>query len=149
MNDDAERRHLLELLRSMKRDAVPGLISVHEQYELHFLHDALLRLLDRGDALTVNEVARLIDRSVSQASRLLDHLVRRGLVERNGDTEDRRVKRVRISAEGEALLRRIDQTRVEANDRLWAYLTEDERHTILHALELYAKAARRMRDERG
>jgi DNA-binding MarR family transcriptional regulator len=149
ISDDQDRAHVLELIRSVKSDAVPSLVSVHEDHELNFLHDALLRLLDRGDALAVKDVAELIGRSVSQTSRLLDHLVRRGLVERAVDDADRRVRRVGISAEGIALLRRIDRMRAEAHNELWSYLTEGERQTVLQALELYAKAAKRMRDERG
>lgn len=145
MNDERER--LLELFRSMQTDLVPSLVRIHERDELSLLQAGLLQALDRGGEPTVKELAELIGRSVSRTSRLLEQLVARGLVERDTDSGDRRIKRVRISAEGQSTLREIQRVRVEAQLELWEHLTESERMTVLQAMELLAEAARRYRDE--
>lgn len=144
MNDERER--LLELFRSMQTDLVPSLVRIHERDELSLLHAGVLQALDRGGEPTVKELAELIGRSVSRTSRLLEQLVARGLVERDEDTNDRRTKRVRISAGGQSMLREIQRLRVEAQLELWQHLTESERSTVLHAMELLAAAARRHRE---
>lgn len=145
--DDRER--LLELFRSMQSDLVPSLVRVLERDDLQLLHAGILQALDRGGEPTVKELAGLIGRSVSRTSRLLEQLVARGLVERDADRGDRRIKHVRISAEGQSTLREIQRVRVEAQLELWEHLTESERTTVLDAMELLAEAARRYRNERG
>jgi DNA-binding MarR family transcriptional regulator len=104
-------------------------------------------VLDRDSAPTVKELAALIGRSVSWTSRLVDSLVRRGLVERHEDEADRRMRRVRQSKKGAALLRRSLEVRIDMQLALWDHFTEEEREVVLHSLEIYAKAARRIRDE--
>lgn len=145
--DDRER--LLELFRSMQSDLVPSLVRVLERDDLQLLHAGILQALDRGGEPTVKELAGLIGRSVSRTSRLLEQLVARGLVERDADRGDRRIKHVRISGEGQSTLREIQRVRVEAQLELWEHLTESERTTVLDAMELLAEAARRYRNERG
>lgn len=145
--DDRER--LLELFRSMQADLVPSLVRVHERSELSLLHAGVLQALDRGGEPTVKELAGLIGRSVSRTSRLLEQLVVRGLVERDEGSGDRRIKRVRMSADGQSMLREMQRVRVAAQLELWEHLTESERGTVLHAMELLALAARRHRDECG
>ncbi|RJL35954.1 MarR family winged helix-turn-helix transcriptional regulator [Bailinhaonella thermotolerans] len=143
--DDRER--LLELLASMQRDLLPSLVRMHEHDDLRMLDSVILQVLERGGAPTVKELAALIDRSVSRTSRILDDLVRRGLIERYEDEADRRVRRIRISAGGAETLRRIRDLRIDAQMALWNRLTEDEREIVLQSMEIFAKAARRMRDE--
>ncbi|PSK98427.1 DNA-binding MarR family transcriptional regulator [Murinocardiopsis flavida] len=143
--DDRER--LLELLGSMRRDMVPGLMQLHEDDDLRLLHSAMLHVLDRGGHPTVKELAAAVGRSESRTSRVVDQLVRRGLVERYEDPGDRRARRLRISDEGTALLLRIREVRNNAQMELWDYLTEEEQQVAMHAMELFAKAARRYRDD--
>ncbi|NRQ36962.1 MarR family transcriptional regulator [Nonomuraea sp. NN258] len=144
MND---RERLLELLTAMQRDLMPSLIRLHESDDLHMLDSVMLQVLDRGGEPTVKELAALVGRSVSRTSRIVDGLVRRGLAERYEDTLDRRMRRIRISEEGAAVLRRIRDVRMDAQMTLWNRMTEDERKIVLRSMEIYAKAARRIRDE--
>lgn len=143
--DGSER--LLELVGATQRDLVPTLVRMHEQDDLRILHSVMLRALDQRGEPTLKQLAALIDRSESRTSRLVDQLVRRGLVERAEDCADRRVRRLRISAEGTALLRRLESVHVEAQLELWKHLTEDEQRIVLRAMELLAKAAKRSRAE--
>ncbi|GAA3443036.1 MarR family winged helix-turn-helix transcriptional regulator [Planomonospora venezuelensis] len=144
MND---REYLLELLASMQRDLMPSLMRMHESDDLRMLDSVMLQVLDRGGAPTVKELAALVGRSVSRTSRIVDGLVRRGLAERQEDEADRRVRRIRISEEGVAVLRRIREIRIDGQLALWEQFTEEERGVVLHSMEIYAKAARRIRDE--
>ncbi|RNL87586.1 MarR family transcriptional regulator [Halostreptopolyspora alba] len=145
--DDRER--LLELLRTIQSSVIPSLVRGHEEHDITLLHAALLQALNRGGEPTVRELADLIGRSVSRTSRLVGQLESRELAQRREDPDDRRVRRVRISASGRAVLDEVQRMRVAAQLELWEHLAADERATVLHAMELLAKAARRYRDERG
>ncbi|MGP3964776.1 MarR family winged helix-turn-helix transcriptional regulator [Nonomuraea sp. 3N208] len=141
------RQRLIEVTTSMQRDLLPSLTRMYEGDDLRILDRAVLQVLDRDSAPTVKELAALIGRSVSWTSRLVDSLVRRGLVERHEDATDRRARRVRQSKKGAALLRRSLEVRVDMQMALWNHFTEEEREIVLHSLEIYAEAARRIRDE--
>ncbi|MGI5283619.1 MarR family winged helix-turn-helix transcriptional regulator [Nonomuraea polychroma] len=141
------RQRLIEVTTSMERDLLPSLTRMYEGDDLRVLDRVVLQVLDRDSAPTVKELAALIGRSVSWTSRLVDSLVRRGLVERHEDETDRRMRRVRQSKKGAALLRRSLEVRIDMQLALWDHFTEEEREIVLHSLEIYAKAARRIRDE--
>ncbi|MDF5751010.1 MarR family transcriptional regulator [Spongiactinospora sp. TRM90649] len=144
MND---RERLLELLTSMQRDLMPSLIRMHDSDDLRMLDNVMLQVLARHGAPTVKELAALVGRSLSRTSRIVDGLVRRGLAERYEDQIDRRMRRIRISEEGAAVLRRVQDVRMDAQMTLWNRMTEDEQKIVLQSMEIYAKAARRIRDE--
>ncbi|MFE0156287.1 MarR family winged helix-turn-helix transcriptional regulator [Nonomuraea sp. NPDC059007] len=141
-----DRGRLLDLLASMQRDLMPSMLRMHESDDLRLLDSVMLQVLDRGGAPTVKEMAALVGRSVSRTSRIVDSLVRRGLAERYEDEADRRVRRIRLSEEGAAALRRMRSIRTDAQLALWEQFTEEEREVVLRSMEIYAKAARRIRD---
>lgn len=70
----------------------------------------VLRILRgaRGDDLSCHEVGRRLITRVPDVTRLLDRLEQRGLIERWRCQDDRRVVRTRITADGLALLERLD-----------------------------------------
>lgn len=148
MTEDVDRHRLVELVRSMRAETVPSLV-VAGLDELQLIHGVVLQELDHRPDATVNALASRIGRSVSQTSRLVDQLVRRGLVERREDDVDRRVRRVRISSDGVAHLRRVDRIRAEGLMRLWDHITEEERPIVLRSMEIFADALKRLGAEEG
>jgi DNA-binding MarR family transcriptional regulator len=71
---------------------------------LTFTQLAAIDHLARGGEPTIAEIADAIDRSRAATSRLIDDLVRAGLVARRSSEQDRRVKRVRLTATAKDLL---------------------------------------------
>lgn len=145
-SDDATR--LRALVRSMQRDALPSLVRIHDQDDLRLIHSVILQILERRGDRTVKQLAGHVGRSESHTSRLVDQLVRRHLVERHEDASDRRARLIRLTRPGVELLERLQETKAEAQLELWGYLSEDERQLVLQAMEVFAKAARRLRDDR-
>src|SRR3954454_12969014 len=84
---------------------------------------SLLSELPPSSPLSLKDVAEQLGISLPAASRAVDPLVRRGLVERREDEEDRRVKRVRTTAAGEALSQRLMAARVSALEELLSGFT--------------------------
>lgn len=94
---------------------------------LHHLEDA-----DRE--LTLKEAAELVLVSLPAASRTVDDLVRRGFVERHEDVEDRRMKRVRPTEAGRAVIRRLNAARLSRLEQFTETLTDAERRKLAAAL---------------
>ena len=100
-------------------------------------------MLDEEDELTITQVAELLGRSVSVASRLLDQLVVRGMVRRREDERDRRVKRVAITEQGRTLVATLEQQRANAQLAVMTYLSPEEQAEVTRAMVLLAQASRR------
>jgi DNA-binding MarR family transcriptional regulator len=95
----------------------------------------LLNELPPTSPLSLKEVAERLGISLPAASRAVDPLVRRGLVVRKEDEEDRRIKRVRTTRKGDALIERLAAARVAALEELLSSFTITERHKLGDALD--------------
>lgn len=141
------RDRLADQFQRMQSDMLPSIVRTFKADDLQMIHSAMLFVLVRGDDPTVKELAERVDRSVSRTSRLVDHLVTRGLVERLEDASDRRVRRLRLSKKGAEFMDEIQRLRIERVMRMLALLTEEEREVVDQAMELLARAARGIRDD--
>jgi DNA-binding MarR family transcriptional regulator len=97
----------------------------------------VLRIL-RGsvpDALSCSELsARLLDRT-PDVTRLLNRLQRSGLIRRERAEHDRRVVEVGITEAGLALVERMADEMVAAEQRLMEHLTAEEQIQLTQLLE--------------
>jgi DNA-binding MarR family transcriptional regulator len=94
----------------------------------------LHHLDDESSELTLKEAAERVHVSLPAASRMVDDLVRRGFVVRNEDAEDRRMKRVRLTEAGGAVIRRLNAARLTGLEQFTSTLTEIERDRLAEAL---------------
>ena len=97
----------------------------------------VLRIL-RGageQGLCCREVAdRMITRD-PDITRLLDRLEKRSLLARSRDSQDRRVITVRITAEGQKLLKDLDGPMAEYNRKLLSHMGKSELRRLVELLE--------------
>jgi DNA-binding MarR family transcriptional regulator len=99
--------------RALWRELVVGFASQLGRLRLGFTQLAALYVLADGGVTTVSDLADTLGRSPSATSRLVDGLVRRRLVERRPETEDRRQKTLWLTQRGKALLRMVDRARAD------------------------------------
>lgn len=85
-------------------DMLVGALRGLEKRELSFTQFVAMHYLAGRERAAIGEVADAIDRSRAATSRLIDDLVRAGLVVRELSEEDRRVKRVRLTAAAKGFL---------------------------------------------
>src|SRR5256714_6801975 len=97
--------------RALWRELVIGFASQLGRLRLGFTQLAALYVLADGGVTTVSDLADTLGRSPSATSRLVDGLVRRRLVERRPETEDRRQRTLWLTQRGQALLRVVDRAR--------------------------------------
>jgi DNA-binding MarR family transcriptional regulator len=143
--DDREliARSLSQFRRTLVREFFFDFIRVFGDFDFSLPQLATLLLLDEEDELTITQVAELLGRSVSVASRLLDQLVVRGMVRRREDERDRRVKRVAITEQGRTLVATLEQQRANAQLAVMASLSPEEQAEVTRAMALLAQASRR------
>jgi DNA-binding MarR family transcriptional regulator len=143
----SEREMLAGNLRQFRQaiwhDLLMGMVRLFGDADFSLAQVATLYLLDGEEALSVKSVSERIGRSLSATSRMVEQLVERGLVERREDQQDRRMKRVLITAQGRAFLRTFEQNRADAQLTVMMYLSPEEQARVNEAMELLAEAARR------
>jgi DNA-binding MarR family transcriptional regulator len=99
--------------RALWRELVVGFASQLGALRLGFTQLAALYVLADGGVTTVSDLADTLGRSPSATSRLVDGLVRRRLVERHQELEDRRQRAVSLTLRGKAVLRVVDRARAD------------------------------------
>jgi DNA-binding MarR family transcriptional regulator len=99
--------------RALWRELVIGFATQLGELRLGFTQLAALYVLAEGRTMTVGDLAEVIGRSPSATSRLVDGLVRRRLVERRPETEDRRQRTIWLTPRGQAILRVVDRGRAQ------------------------------------
>ncbi|GAA4897006.1 MarR family winged helix-turn-helix transcriptional regulator [Actinomycetospora straminea] len=145
-----ERERLAASFGDMRRAMIPAflldlLAVVDGGDELSMTQLATLYVLDGGEPVSLGALAERIGRSVSATSRLVDGLVRRGVLERREHPTDRRVRRVAIAEDGAALLRRLERTRADAQLEIMDRLDPADRALVARAMALLGDAARQER----
>jgi DNA-binding MarR family transcriptional regulator len=99
--------------RAIWRDLVVGFAAQLGELNLGFTQLAALYALADNGTMTVADLADTVGRSQSAVSRLVNGLVERQLVERTQDTEDLRVRTLRLTGRGQALLGIVDRARAQ------------------------------------
>ena len=95
----------------------------------------LHHLEDQPRELSLKEAAEVVHVSMPAASRMVDDLVRRGFAQRREDEDDRRMKRVALTENGRAAIRRLNAARLSGLEQFTDGLTAAERASLATALE--------------
>ncbi len=90
---------------------------------------------DGESGLPTLEVADRLVSPVPDVTRLIDRLVRNGLVSRTRGKEDRRVVLVAITAKAQTLLRKIDKPLVNFHSNQFTGLSKAEQKQLIQLLE--------------
>jgi DNA-binding MarR family transcriptional regulator len=105
------------------------------ELELSFSQVKVLQVLaDEPDDISVKGLADRLGLSLPAMSRAVDDLVRRELVTRTEDAEDRRMKRVRATAAGRRLLGKLIELRIAGLSGFLETLKPAERARLHKAL---------------
>jgi DNA-binding MarR family transcriptional regulator len=100
MPDVEETREITGLLVALVGQTATQISQCAEQCGLSMVQASALLQID--DSMSMRELAARLGGHASNATGIADRLAARGLVERHEDADDRRVKRVGLTAEGAA-----------------------------------------------
>jgi DNA-binding MarR family transcriptional regulator len=127
--------------RALWRELVIGFAVQLGELRLGFTQLAALYVLADGEAATVAELADALGRSPSATSRLVDGLVRRSLVERRIDGDDRRRRGVVLARRGKLLVAVADRARAAQFLSIVRPLTPAERAVVAMGVAALASRA--------
>jgi len=129
-------RQLLGFFRFAWASGDSEFLREASELELTFTQFKVLMLLaHEPEELSVKDVSERLGISFPAASRAVEPLVKRGIVERAEDPLDRRVKRVRTTKEGDRLVERLIATRIKSFEQLLDGFSVTERRKLGDALD--------------
>ena len=100
----------------------------------------LVVLASRGPQ-SLGGLASAVGVTPATATRMCDRLVRKGLIRRRNERDDRRQLRVVLTARGRALVDATTERRREAIKRIIDQIPEHEQVVLVQALARFAEAA--------
>ena len=133
----ATARCLGEFIRFLTQSAGNQFVQAVEEAGLSLTQLKAMHVLAGADEdLSTGGLAeRLGGLSLPTLSRAVDSLVQRGYVKRAEDTEDRRIKRLRLTAKGHKTIDRLIEIRAAELEAVLETLTAEEREQLARALE--------------
>ncbi len=132
---DGLAEDLYALLVFLNKSCSADLFEAMGLLDLSMTQLKLLHQLDlAGRELTLKQAAESVLLSLPAASRTVEDLVRRGIVERHEDLEDRRMKRVSLTPEGRRVIRTVNEARLNGLEQFTTTLNQDERRIFGEAL---------------
>lgn len=140
---DPQRFELLRALEELNRAQRSAALTVHDRVGAPMAGVAIVRMLARREPLTLGEVAAALRVDLSVASRQVTGLVELGVVERQIDGADRRIRSVRLTDRGRELSDRISAELLRLSAIGFADWTQDELRTAGAVLERVARAMER------
>jgi DNA-binding MarR family transcriptional regulator len=128
---------LYALVVYLHKNCTADLFQAMGELEVTMSQIKLMQKLEHAHGeLTLKQAAELVPLSLPAISRTVDDLVRRGMVERHEDVEDRRMKRVSLTEKGRAIIRQLNEARLNGLEQFATTLKDDERQALVGALEM-------------
>jgi DNA-binding MarR family transcriptional regulator len=122
---------LYALISHLHRNCTADLFEAVGAVELSLSQVKLLHHVDDATSeLTLKQAAEAIHLSLPAASRLVEDLVARGLVERHEDVEDRRMKRIRLTDQGRVVVARVNAARLSGLENFVTTLDRTDRQAL-------------------
>ena len=98
----------------------------------------LALLAEAGRPLPVSRLARMLLQESPSVTSLVDRMCDSGLVERDKDSQDRRIVLVKLTGKGRRMHDTLRATAAAFNDELFGVLSADERTTLKELLQKLA-----------
>jgi DNA-binding MarR family transcriptional regulator len=122
------------LTTHLNRCGSPDLVRFMADVDLSFTQVKMILLLEDRGELSVKDVATALNLSLPAASRAIDGLAQRGLVDRRECERDRRAKIVSLRPGGRQIGEAMIARRQETYEDFAATLPEDQRAALHEAL---------------
>ena len=121
-------RHVAFIVKKRGRD----ILSDFEITTPQFL---ALEVLKDKPGITMGELCERLYLACSTATDLIDRMEKNGYLERNRDTEDRRVIRLSITEKGQNIIDQVINARRRYVDSILKQLTQEEMDQLAQSLE--------------
>jgi MarR family transcriptional regulator, lower aerobic nicotinate degradation pathway regulator len=140
MNERPAAPHLDDLpghyIRRLQQMAVAIFLEETEAHGITPVQYATLQAVHDRPQLDQRTLSRSIGFDTSTIGGVIDRLEKRGLMQRNASDEDRRVRLLTLTAEGEALLEEVQPAMMRAQLRMLEPLPEPDRARFMQMLKV-------------
>lgn len=116
--------------RIMFSKVIERLALVMGEKNLSFSQVAALHIIDREHSVPIQEISQRLNLSISATSRLIDDLVKQGLLDRKEDEENRRSKILTLTSEGLEFLNNVSLERTKIFKSTLKSLSKDEQFPV-------------------
>lgn len=96
---------------------------------------ATLKIISEDGDINLSDLADMLAKGKPTVSRALDALEKKGLIVRESRDSDRRVKAIRLSGKGRAVLEAVEPKALTFNEAIRARLAPGEAETFFHVLD--------------
>ena len=94
----------------------------------------ILELLSRQGASKMTDLAKFMKVTTAASTGIVQRLVLLGYVQREYDQSDRRIIRIKLSAKGRELVKKINQQRTQSVTKIFSQISENDRGEYLRIL---------------
>lgn len=108
-----------------------------------------LVMVGRNPGCKMADIARMMKITLPALSQVVTRLVRRGMILRREDPEDRRIVNLELTPQAETLLQKHFERKRARVQAMWKQLQPGDREKALEGLHLLAEAALRADAERS
>lgn len=140
MNDRTHEPHLDELpghyIRRLQQMAVAVFAEETAEFGLTPVQYAAMQAVHDQPEMDQRSLSRSIGFDTSTIGGVIDRLEKRGLMQRNASADDRRVRLLTLTQEGEALLQEVQPAMLRAQVRMLAPLPEEDRVRFMTMLKI-------------
>ena len=121
-------------IRRLQQIAVAVFLEETQASGITPVQYAALTAVDRQQGIDQRTLARTIGFDTSTIGSVIDRLEARGLMQRNAHPDDRRVRLLTITAEGEQLLQQVEPGMLRAQERMLEPLAPEQRGVFMDML---------------
>jgi DNA-binding MarR family transcriptional regulator len=118
-----------------------------ERFRMPYAELKCLMLFNGQRYLTVKDLAGKLDVAKSRITKIVDGLVRKGLVERIEDPKDARVKLISLTPAGKKASRDFDAFHMEIHRSILLQMSPDERKSVLSHLEMLRSSMEAVKEQ--
>lgn len=149
MSSDPFVSTLQEWTHVLMHNAMRHIILYARESGLSMSHLGAMFHLHRRGSCGVTDLGDHLGVSSAASSQMLDRLVQQGLILRAEDPQDRRVKQIILTDEGQRVLEEGIRARQDWLERLSQSLSEAEKETIISGLNILIDKAKSLSQPMG
>jgi DNA-binding MarR family transcriptional regulator len=135
-----QTQRLVDLISEMLQCCEDRKLHEAQKFGLPYSELRCLMLFNGERYLTVKGISQHLDVAKSRVTKILEGLIRKGLVERVDDPKDGRIKLISLSPEGQKKSEEMTAFHHEIHRKILLQLDPDERKNVLSHLELLRSA---------
>lgn len=126
-----------------------GFSKCLEEYDIAPEQFGTLRIVSEDGKITQSEIAEILAKGRPTVNRALGALEKKGLIVRESDRDDRRIKPIRLTGKGQKLLDNVVPKAKQFNDAVKARLTPGEIDTFFRVLDTIVETAEEHAKQQG